>query len=181
MLKLYVVVRNDIDIPFQMCQVAHAVANFATEHPGRFKIWNTGTNTICVLQARDEIHLRKLIEIAVDGNFHHTVFNESDAASIGFQTRYDPESKSILDYGDGPWPTAVAFAPDWFLQNVVFADLPLAFNSTTMRDKVGLFHGHEPIKTSKLKWLRERAFQLSKLEEYTPKQRRRYFKNLKGN
>lgn len=114
MLKLYVVVRGDLPAADQAVQAAHAVADFATDHSKEFRAWNTGNNTLILLEARDEKHLRSLAVQAEDGGFKHTRFVE-------------PDYKYVRDSEMMPNTlTAVAFAPDWTVQNVILADLPLA-------------------------------------------------------
>lgn len=114
MLKLYVVVRGDLPAADQAVQAAHAVADFAGEHPREFKDWNTGNNTLILLEARDRVHLRSLAVQAEDGGFKHTKFVEPDF-------KYVRNSKM-----EANTLTAVAFAPDWTVQHVILADLPLA-------------------------------------------------------
>lgn len=164
MLKLYVVVRNDIGVPFQMCQVAHAVANFATEYRQAFADWNLGNNTICVLQTPSGDSLTKLVETARDGGFKHTTFYEPDWQSMGY------ENEPVIVPKDG-WLTAVAFAPNWTVQNVLLADLPLALNQKTVENKVGFSPNHKAIAASETivnaahyEYLRERNETLERLE-----------------
>lgn len=112
---MYVVVRGDLPAADQAVQAAHALADFATEHPKEFKAWNTGNNTLVLLQAHGESHLRVLAIKAEDGGFKHTTFIEPDPKYWG------PGSTMKKDT-----LTAIAFAPDWTVQNVLLADLPLA-------------------------------------------------------
>lgn len=192
MLKLYVVVRNDIDIPFQMCQVTHAVADFAISHPDEFEDWNTGNNTLCVLRVENEGQLERLVETAKDGDFKFTAFYEPERGSVDSKAYYGPYYHSItsddvyyipFSYhddrdGNGPWLTAVAFAPNWTVQNVLLADLPLALDDDAVKRKVGLHKGYEIVKTLDLKRLETRASALSQLEQSSQTDRRWYFKNL---
>lgn len=113
MLKLYVVVRGDLPAADQAVQAAHAVADFAREHPREFKDWNTGNNTLILLEARNEAHLRSLAAQAEDGDFKHTRFVEPDYKYVGYERRANTL-------------TAIAFAPNWVVQNIILADLPLA-------------------------------------------------------
>lgn len=180
MLKLYVVVRNDIDVPFQMCQVAHAVAGLATEHINEFVEWNLGNNTICVLQTPNGRTLAKLVETAVDGDFKHTTFYEPDAGSVGRECYYDKNAHDVRWRGpseEGPWLTAVAFAPNWTVQNVLLADLPLALNEKAVREKVGLGTNSMIVDGNQLNLLKQSYAQLSKLERGSRRDRRRYFKS----
>lgn len=174
MLKLYVAVRNDIDVPFQMCQVAHAVADFAREHPEEFLRWNKGNNTICVVQVPDDRGLERLIEIANDGYHKHAAFYEPHPTSLGWpESYYDPHRCDQ----DGPWLTAVAFAPNWYMQNVILADLPLALDHKTVKEKAGLPVGYVPIERDEMDNLRHRAAILRRLKTATPGQRRAYFRD----
>ena len=110
---MYVVVRSDMPACDQAVQAAHALADFATEHPKCFKKWNKGDNTLVLLQAKDERHLLDLAAAAKDGGFAHTKFVEPGLTNLGRGFEYLTT-------------TAVAFAPNWFVQNVLLADLPLA-------------------------------------------------------
>jgi hypothetical protein len=179
MLKLYVVVRNDIDVPFQMCQVAHAVADFSREHPLEFRNWNTGNNTICVLQVPHGYDLERLIETAKDGNIKHTAFYEPDIDSLGWRPYDRTYGCTARNFGDGPWLTAVAFEPNWAIQNIVLADLPLALSPETVQRKVGLTEDRALIPKSEYSTLKEAWSTLRKLQTESPKFRRQYFKQFK--
>jgi hypothetical protein len=175
MLKLYVVVRNDIDVPFQMCQVAHAVADFATAHPREFKDWNTGNNTICVLQTLNGDTLAKIVETAKDGNMVFTEFYEPDLESMGWES-YDRVRKRPTYHGGGPWLTAVAFAPNWAVQNILLADLPLALDRDTVRAKHGFRPNDVPVRKERFDELLAESRHLGFLKRASRKQRRNYFK-----
>jgi hypothetical protein len=111
-LKLYTVVRNDLSPGAQAAQSAHAVAALALKHPHQFKNWNN--QTIVLLQTQYPDQLEKLVESAVDGDFAHATFTEPDEMWI-----------NGYPYLDGLL-TAVAFVPNWLVQNVLLKDLPLA-------------------------------------------------------
>lgn len=116
MLKLYVLIRDDITPAQQAVQAGHAVAQFGLEHPKEFKAWQENGNTLIYLSIKDVDYWKTLL---VDGEFVHSVFHE-------------PELKVITAFMD--WyhtdvveaDTAIAVAPDWVAQYLVFKDLPLA-------------------------------------------------------
>lgn len=112
---MYVVVREDMPAANQAVQAAHALADFATKFPKEFKAWNTDNNTLVLLAARDQRHLRRLEEQAKDGNFKYVPFVEPDPTYVG--VRYQRMPGTI---------TAIAFAPNWYSQYAMLADLPLA-------------------------------------------------------
>jgi hypothetical protein len=104
---MYVVVRADLTPAQQAVQTAHVLADFAAEHPEEFLRWNDGNNTLVVLTVPNENELTKLQTIADDGELSYTVFFEPDLGRLGQKS-------------------ALAFAPNWFVQYVLLKDLPLA-------------------------------------------------------
>lgn len=117
-LKLYTVVRHDLDPGAQAAQSAHALAALALKHPYEFKDWNN--QTIVLLQNDYRTHLSKLVESAEDGGFTHATFTEPDPVWIEGPYGDKRPKAGVL--------TAVAFAPNWFVQNVLLSDLPLALS-----------------------------------------------------
>lgn len=60
--KLVVITRSDISEGYQVVQSAHAIAEFAYEHPETFLKWKKDTNSIICLSVKDEEYLLKLYE-----------------------------------------------------------------------------------------------------------------------
>ena len=111
MLKLYVLIRDDLSPAQQAVQAGHALAQFGLEHPYQFKTWQEDNNILIYLSV-DNIDWWK--QVLNDGNFKHSVFHEN-----GYQVNHWFPS---LYGGD----TAIAVAPNWYTQYTLFKDLPLA-------------------------------------------------------
>lgn len=61
--KLVIITRQDLKTPgYQLPQACHSLADFAYEHPEKFKEWKETSNSIICLSARSEEHLIKLYE-----------------------------------------------------------------------------------------------------------------------
>ena len=76
--KLVVITRNDIPEGYQLVQSNHAVADFAYEHPQKFREWKDTSNYIISLQIPDEHQLIKLYEKLSDQGAIATLFREPD-------------------------------------------------------------------------------------------------------
>lgn len=111
--KLTVVTRKDLPIGYQAVQSGHAVADYILENPIDAKDWNTTSNYLIFLTAKDEASLEKLIEKADVKGINHTVFREPD---IGDQI------------------TAVAFEPTELTRKLV-SSLPLLGNTNNLTNK----------------------------------------------
>lgn len=125
MLKMYVVVRGDLEPAQKAVQASHAMADFAVEHPVEFKEWQGSSNVLVLLEVPGEYRLLQLAQAAKDGNFKHTAFVEPDAMPIA-QGVSTPPRWSEDDRFKTYTTTAVAFAPNWLVQHVLLARLPLA-------------------------------------------------------
>lgn len=125
-LKLYIVVRSDLPDGAKAAQSAHALAQLAIEHPAEFYDWDN--QTIVLLETKGQKTIRALAELAEDGGFSHAVFRETDPASVGY-------SSYGWDLVKGSMLTAIAFAPNWLVQNVLVTDLPLALSKKDQPDE----------------------------------------------
>lgn len=76
-LKLYVVVREDLPPGAQAVQAAHAMREFAAEHPEIEREWHEKSNTIVML-ATNETHLGYLLEQAKLRGVETSIFREPD-------------------------------------------------------------------------------------------------------
>jgi len=112
MLKLYVLIMESLTEGQQAVQAGHALAQFASDHPERFEDWQSDSNTLIYLNVRDIDYWQTILE---DGEMEHSVFHEPD-----LYTWSEWSSSRGLD-------TAIAVAPNWACQYVLFKDLPLAF------------------------------------------------------
>lgn len=78
MLKLFIVVRADLDLGLQMAQAIHASIQFVFEHPEEAKAWYCTSNNVVVKQVPNEAALAELVQ---ERNFKRTscqVFGEPD-------------------------------------------------------------------------------------------------------
>lgn len=64
MQRLYIVVRADLDPGAQLAQACHAVSTFAVDYPEAHAEWQRGEQNLVVLQVRNEIELRALMDRA---------------------------------------------------------------------------------------------------------------------
>ena len=115
MLKLYVLIRDDLTEAQQAVQAGHAVAKFGYDYPVEFKAWQEDSNTLIYLSVRS---IDTYEEMLKDGKFKHSVFCEPDLNPYGV-VYLDPDYAGLK--------TAIAVAPNWYTQYTLFKDLPLAF------------------------------------------------------
>lgn len=111
MLKLYVLIRDDLSPAQQAVQAGHAVAQFGLDHPQEFMNWQRDNNTLIYLSVYDIDWWRQTL---TDGGFKHSVFHET-----GYPANHPFPSLHGQD-------TAIAVAPNWTCQYILFKDLPLA-------------------------------------------------------
>lgn len=119
MLKLYVLIRDDMTEAQQAVQAGHAIAQFANTHPQIHREWIEDSNTLIYLsvKGRDFDYWKAILE---DGGFDHSVFHEPELKYM----RNSLECGWIWDTKEAD--TAIAVAPNWTCQYVLFKDLPLA-------------------------------------------------------
>lgn len=111
MLKLYVLIRDDMTEAQQAVQAGHATAQFAADYPLEFYNWQRDNNTLIYLSI-DNIDWWK--QVLTDGEFKFSVFHEPQLRRRGV---------SLFANGED---TAIAVAPNWTCQYLLFKDLPLA-------------------------------------------------------
>lgn len=75
--KLTTIVRDDLSPGQQLVQTAHAVADFAAEHPAEFSAWRNGSNYLCCLTIEQRT-LQRLIHKMEQLYVKHTIFREPD-------------------------------------------------------------------------------------------------------
>lgn len=63
---------------YQLVQANHATADFAYEHPSKFKDWKESTNTIVTLQIPTEQELIELFDKLTELGATATLFREPD-------------------------------------------------------------------------------------------------------
>ena len=76
--KLYVLVRSDLSMGARVAQAIHGARQFAAEHPIIELDWFQTSNTVAVLDVRDEAHLLDLTERADVFGIPHATFREPD-------------------------------------------------------------------------------------------------------
>lgn len=113
-LKLYTVVRHDLSLGAQAAQSAHALAALALSYPTEFRGW--GNQTIVLLKTDGRTSIESLAESAEDGGFKYATFTEPETGCLGMAYPMPFEK----------YTTAIAFVPNWLVQNVLLAHLPLA-------------------------------------------------------
>lgn len=79
--KLYVIVRADLSPGSQAVQAAHAMREFAAEHPDVEAEWHAKSNTVVMLSAVGEVHLDYLLAQAKLRSVEATGFREPDLAN----------------------------------------------------------------------------------------------------
>ena len=63
--KLTVIVRTDLGSGPRVAQAVHGARLFAAEHTQIEHEWYTGSNTIVILEAKDEAHLTELADKSI--------------------------------------------------------------------------------------------------------------------
>ena len=76
--KLVTVTRKDITPGYQLVQTAHAIADFAHDHPDQFKQWKSESNSIITLAVDDEQSLISLFNKLKEITPHVIAFTEPD-------------------------------------------------------------------------------------------------------
>lgn len=76
--KLTVIVRSDLGPGPRVAQAVHGARLFAAEHHQIEREWYTGSNTIVVLEARDEDHLCEVANKADYWGVPWSMFREPD-------------------------------------------------------------------------------------------------------
>lgn len=99
-MKLYTVVRQDMVPGQQIVQTAHAVADWVQEYPQAAKRWQTKSNTMVVLSARNERELACHYVILSELGFPITAFYEPDIGDsmTAFSVLLRKKEYPILSY-----------------------------------------------------------------------------------
>ena len=61
-MKLYLVSRSDLPAGLRAAQLCHALREFVAHHPEHDLNWYLSSNTLVLLEARDELELKELLE-----------------------------------------------------------------------------------------------------------------------
>lgn len=76
--KLYLVSRKDLRPGAQAVQAAHAMRQFAANHPALEREWFEKSNHLCFLTVANEAELIELMHIAINRHIQWAVFQEPD-------------------------------------------------------------------------------------------------------
>lgn len=76
--KLYLITRRDISPGYQAVQSAHALRQFAHEHPEIDREWFEQSNYLALLSVADERALEELLEKADKAKLKWSAFREPD-------------------------------------------------------------------------------------------------------
>lgn len=76
--KLTVIVRTDLGSGARVSQAVHGARLFAAEHAQTEHEWYTKSNTIVILGAKDEAHLKDLADKADYWDIQWSLFHEPD-------------------------------------------------------------------------------------------------------
>lgn len=96
--KLVTITRRDISDGYVVVQTAHAVADFAAEHPIKFKDWKSNSNSIITLSISDEKSLLKIYNKLKELT-EVSIFFEPDVDSYTSLAIYGtPEVRKLLSY-----------------------------------------------------------------------------------
>jgi hypothetical protein len=97
-MKLYVITRGDLPPGPAAIQSCHAFMQFICEHVGIGRTWFEQSNTLSFLEARDEAHLKRLLQDAKELGIRCSSFQEPDLkmsmTSIALEP--GPRSKKLV-------------------------------------------------------------------------------------
>jgi hypothetical protein len=120
--KCYVLIRDDLYPADQAVQAGHALAQLAAEHPKEHKEWVEESEGILVYLNVPGNHINKYIKMLENGGIVHSVFVEPDPL------RRTSDELMLYHSTHLHLRTAIAVAPNWLCEHVLFKDLPLAFS-----------------------------------------------------
>lgn len=121
MSKLFLITRRDLSPAQQAVQAAHAMRQFAHEHPQLDQEWFETSNTLAFLSVRDEAALGVLHRKALDRDIPVAAFRE-------------PDRENEL--------TALALGPSG---KKLTKGLPLALNDSPQKDQQNLEDRRHPL------------------------------------
>lgn len=124
-LKMYVLIKEDMTPAQQAVQAGHALSQFGAEHPRAFLDWQQDSNILIYLSVESIAWWKQVLE---DGGFKHSVFTEPALPVVRTTMDFSYWEKQSVE-------TAIAVAPDWTCQYVLFKDLPLALSESRSKAK----------------------------------------------
>ena len=94
--KLYLVTRADLSPGQQAVQAAHALREFAAEHPEEDARWYATSNTLAFLATANEESLLTLIERAGRLGVPFAAFHEPDRGNELTAVAFGPSARKLL-------------------------------------------------------------------------------------
>jgi len=94
--KLYLVTRADLSPGQQAVQAAHALREFAAEHPEEDARWYARSNTLALLAVEDEASLLSLVERAGRLGVPFAAFHEPDRGDELTAVAFGPSARKLL-------------------------------------------------------------------------------------
>lgn len=91
---MYVVTRSDLSPGVRIAQSCHALRQFTAEHPEIDKHWFETSNYLVVLEAKNEIELEYLLDIADNKGIKTAVFREPDLYNEITAVTFEPSNAS---------------------------------------------------------------------------------------
>jgi len=92
--KLVLVIRSDLRPGQQAVQAAHAMRQFAFQHPDADRSWFERSNTLALLSVSDEAALERLADRADDLDLKLSVFREPDLGNSLTAIALEPGPRS---------------------------------------------------------------------------------------
>jgi peptidyl-tRNA hydrolase len=93
--KLYLVTRSDLSPGQRAVQAAHAIPEFAIQHPELYRAWHQGSNTLAILEVPDEGSLKKLLERAEWRGHPYAEFREPDRGDELTAVALGPSARNL--------------------------------------------------------------------------------------
>lgn len=93
-MKLYVVVRRDLAPGAQLAQALHAFREYAEHHPESERYWYKNSNTIAILDCKDEDELMSLVHSAESRGIKFSPFREPDRGDELTAVAFEPGQKT---------------------------------------------------------------------------------------
>jgi peptidyl-tRNA hydrolase len=96
--KLYVVVRADLEPGAQIAQSCHALRLFGAEHARLDEHWYRTSNNLVCLTVASETDLLQLAERAMARGVSVSVFHEPDLGDQATALALEPEARSLVGH-----------------------------------------------------------------------------------
>ncbi len=95
-MKLYVVIRSDLEPGLQLAQGCHALRLFTAEHPDVDGPWYSQSNNLACLAVPDEDGLKRLCRLAEREGISHSRFHEPDLGDSLTAITLAPEATGLV-------------------------------------------------------------------------------------